>query len=482
MKIRIGVGSLQFSRKLVAVLAVALAASCTGSEPTDFANNGAPAEGSGGGAQVSSGTATDGGASGLADSKEPPKDCSTQKCPGPGRCYYVATTGDDAKNPGTKVQPFRTIQHALDIATKPGDTVYVRAGTYPENVTMRDSGLPGMPITLRNYPGERPKLYSVKLWDRKAYYDFDGTLYTPHPVAIGWLVLEGLEITTDGSRDGESGVYFWNVHDTIIRNNYIHDIGTHAMAGNAHRLRIEGNVFANIGFVPDDCQKPCLSYLIYGTGSHYTFVNNVIYGVVGYGLHARGERWDKYPSYMSAPASAGPEFSYANDWIVANNVFAFHQFASAMVAWAGNLGGGQATGWIIENNIFYKNCNGGQDNPFYNASNCSVNGISLYAGSHTINNNVFYAPGRQAIYSRFGTSYTQSGNIYNFDPLFANPTPSRFGVPSVPDFHLLAGSPAIDKGKSLPGLLTADFVGVPRPQGVGYDIGPYEFGGVPSCP
>jgi hypothetical protein len=424
MKTRIGVGSFQFSRKLATVFAVALVVLCSGSAPAGAA--------------------------------------SAQSCPGPGRCFYVATSGDDA-NSGTEFQPFRTIQHAMELATKPGDTVYVRGGAYPENVTMRDSGLPEMPITLRNYPGERPKLYSVNLSDRNAYYDFDGTLYTPHSVTIGWLVLEGLEITTDGSRDAQGGIGFWNVHDTIIRNNYIHDIGTHAMSGIAHHLRIEGNVFANIGFVPDDCQRPCLSYLIYGTGSHYEFVNNISYGVVGYGLHADGNRWDKYPSYMSASPTAGPEFSYANDWIVANNVFAFHQFASAIVTWAGNLGGGQATGWVIESNIFYKNCNGGQDNPFYNASDCSVNGIILYDGSHTINNNVFYAPGKEAINSPPGTSYVESGNLYDVDPLFANPTPSRFGATSVPDFHLLPNSPVIGKVKSVPGLLTTGFVEFSQP-------------------
>jgi parallel beta-helix repeat protein len=42
--------------------------------------------------------------------------------------YHVAMTGDDAAA-GSDVAPFRTIQHAADVAA-PGDTVTVHAGTY----------------------------------------------------------------------------------------------------------------------------------------------------------------------------------------------------------------------------------------------------------------------------------------------------------------------------------------------------------------
>jgi alpha-L-arabinofuranosidase len=43
---------------------------------------------------------------------------------------HVATNGNDA-NRGTKSAPFRTIQHAAELA-QPGDTIIVRAGTYRE--------------------------------------------------------------------------------------------------------------------------------------------------------------------------------------------------------------------------------------------------------------------------------------------------------------------------------------------------------------
>lgn len=55
--------------------------------------------------------------------------------------------------------------------------------------------------------------------------------------------------------------------------------------------------------------------------------------------------------------------------------------------------------------------------------------------------------------------------------LFADP---RFTSPSVRDFHLSAGSPAIDRGVN--NNVPDDFDGVTRPQGGSYDIGAYEKG------
>jgi len=47
--------------------------------------------------------------------------------------YYVAKNGSDS-NPGSESQPWLTIQKAADTMVA-GDTVYVKAGTYTEQVT-----------------------------------------------------------------------------------------------------------------------------------------------------------------------------------------------------------------------------------------------------------------------------------------------------------------------------------------------------------
>ncbi len=68
--------------------------------------------------------------------------------------YYVAPNGND-NNPGTLNAPWRTIGRAAGKGVlQPGDTVYIRAGTYNEYVKPETSGAPGRPIAYRGYPGE----------------------------------------------------------------------------------------------------------------------------------------------------------------------------------------------------------------------------------------------------------------------------------------------------------------------------------------
>lgn len=73
----------------------------------------------------------------------------TDLIPSIGTSYYVSQTGSDA-NLGTETLPFKTIQKAADIVN-PGDTVYVKAGTYPEKVFITRSGTSNNYITFRNY-------------------------------------------------------------------------------------------------------------------------------------------------------------------------------------------------------------------------------------------------------------------------------------------------------------------------------------------
>ena len=67
--------------------------------------------------------------------------------------FYVSTSGNDS-NPGTQAAPWRTVQHAADVA-RAGSTVNVRGGVYEELVTIKESGnaTDGY-ITFRSYPGE----------------------------------------------------------------------------------------------------------------------------------------------------------------------------------------------------------------------------------------------------------------------------------------------------------------------------------------
>lgn len=69
--------------------------------------------------------------------------------------YYVSPSGNN-NNAGTSVAaPLKTISHAMD-KVAPGDFVFVRAGTYREEVDAKKAGAAGKPIYLSAYPGEVP--------------------------------------------------------------------------------------------------------------------------------------------------------------------------------------------------------------------------------------------------------------------------------------------------------------------------------------
>ncbi|GEM_PF-2316959 len=102
--------------------------------------------------------------------------------------FFVDGVSGSNTNPGTEARPWKTIQQAHTVMG-PGQTVLVRNGTYtnPYNYTVvqiNKSGLPGAPITYRNFPGEHPLIKTTK-----------GVNY--HGIEVrdaAWLVIDGFEV------------------------------------------------------------------------------------------------------------------------------------------------------------------------------------------------------------------------------------------------------------------------------------------------
>ncbi|MBI3764312.1 MAG: right-handed parallel beta-helix repeat-containing protein, partial [Chloroflexi bacterium] len=124
--------------------------------------------------------------------------------PGQGQAFYVAPNGEDA-DPGTLDQPWRTIQHAADTLGA-GETVYVRAGTYSEDVVLRRSGAPGSPVTFAAYPGEQVIL------------DGGGTLNSAFETDFSEPDPKASDITISGFRIQNYkafGIVAWSVNDRL---------------------------------------------------------------------------------------------------------------------------------------------------------------------------------------------------------------------------------------------------------------------------
>jgi hypothetical protein len=67
---------------------------------------------------------------------------------------FVSPFGDNT-SPGTLDAPFRTIEKGVKGLTAPGDVLYLRGGSYAEDVTIADKdGEPGAPIVIRAYGRE----------------------------------------------------------------------------------------------------------------------------------------------------------------------------------------------------------------------------------------------------------------------------------------------------------------------------------------
>lgn len=70
---------------------------------------------------------------------------------------YISMDGDNS-GPGTQATPFRTIEHALGFLG-PGDTLFIRAGTYHEEIVMSNiAGTAVAPVVISSFPGEEVRL------------------------------------------------------------------------------------------------------------------------------------------------------------------------------------------------------------------------------------------------------------------------------------------------------------------------------------
>jgi hypothetical protein len=409
--------------------------------------------------------------------------------------YYVATTGSDS-NPGTIDKPWLTIQHAVDIVIA-GDTVYIRAGTYHERVQALSGNGGGSNkgyIAYRNYPNETVILDGTGI----ALSHGEGLFYIR---ASNYIRVSGLRVENSNS----TGIFVGNANNVIVENNYTYnsassgvgiwgssyvtaignEISAANMSGSEENISIDSSNNVEVAYNSVHNGGPSSSGgegINIKNGSHDIKVHNNIvhdqpklaFGVDAWTAHTYNLEIYNNIAY-NAPHGfiVSSEQGGALDHVkVYNNVaYNINGDGFSFPNWTGTKDGHMSYITFI-NNDSYNNSTGflsrtiNIDNVVISNNIFSGNRTQITLQSEaniTIDHNLFY--GNTS--SHLGTNYIV-GN-----PMFVN-------APA--DFHLQAGSPAIDAGTSL-NAPSFDFDGVRRPQGSGYDIGAYEYHVpyVPNC-
>jgi hypothetical protein len=98
-----------------------------------------------------------------------------------GTVYYVSPSGSNA-NAGTLNAPWATVANGIKFL-RPGDTLYLRGGTYVEDITSVTirPGSATAPILVSNYPGERPVIQGLLWLQSPSWWTLDGVNVTWNP-------------------------------------------------------------------------------------------------------------------------------------------------------------------------------------------------------------------------------------------------------------------------------------------------------------
>ncbi|MGZ3770410.1 MAG: choice-of-anchor Q domain-containing protein [Bdellovibrio sp.] len=405
--------------------------------------------------------------------------------------FYVDTNNSAASdnNIGSQLKPWKTISKASD-AMVAGDTAIIMAGTYNESPSTTRSGsasnrikflasgvvntkdwtilhdyitvdgfsLNQAGITIGQYGGQAGS-YSEVL-NNNVTYGFVGMAYKSNPnnclikgnhlrVPVGdglgaanqidvWGSYNVIESNEIGPSQDIDAFHFWG-HDNLIRNNYVHDI--QVTSTNVH-----SDMFQTYG---DN-----------GDASYNNTIENNRF------INSQGQMFNT--SYDGV--------AEIHDVIVRNNVFAhFDQngnigmpnmiFLNNTFYDVGMFNGptstyGTSAGTVFKNNIFIQikgySLTDYQANLFLSGTN---NWTMEYNFISTING----APLNNYDNQLGGIN----GGVINFKNVGAN------------DFSLTAGSSVIDAGTKLTGF-AYDILNTPRPQGVSWDMGAYEYIANPS--
>ncbi|MCW2238637.1 carbohydrate-binding domain-containing protein [Azospirillum canadense] len=341
---------------------------------------------------------------------------------------YVSTTGSDSGN-GTKDSPFRTIAKASQAAGT-GTTVHVANGTYQGGFSTSANGVTYVSDTKYGAKIVAPSGGADMAWSNSGSN----------------VTINGFEVSGSSFRIG----LYTTGSNSVIENSKVHDIGNNLSGtggagiyadsySGGTNMTIKNNEVYNVGPAGTNSS---LVHAIYHSSTG-TIANNLVYDNAGVGIHL----WHD-----------------AHDLTIVNNT----TFNNYMGAWIGAdehyTYSGAADNIKFANNIVY-------DNRAYGVAEGGTTGTH-----NTYTNNLVYDNSTDF---RLQNGLKATGTVAS-DPKFVKYVADGGG-----DYHLAAGSPAINAGTST-NAPTTDMSGASREGAV--DIGAYEYksttsgGNTPTAP
>jgi len=415
----------------------------------------------------------------------------------PGNIYFVATTGSDSNN-GSFATPWKTIVKAKG-AMVAGDTAYIMDGVsqtglddYNASLSISSSGQSGQPKALVAYPGATVTIGSATgsefglrtpqiAGGPFSYWTIAGFIIRGANEGIdienlsNWRIIgndiscptgDGPTACIEGSNSNNIKFLGNNVHDSGAgRSKLYHSV---YFTTNSNHLEIGWNKIQN--------NRTCRGIQFHSTGGNNQFDlavhDNLIHGQICDGIN-----------FATIDPSKGPVVAYNNIVYSVGNgpdpTDGDSNYAcidSPGITNVGSPGTGTAE---IFNNTFY-DCG---SRILTSGAAGESGAITVQSGSPQLRfrNNIIYArPGEVYISGNSNASLITGSNNLLFGgggapsslagSILADPKIANL---SLFDFHLLAGSPAIDAGTTPP-LIAPDLDGNARPQGPAYDIGAYE--------
>jgi parallel beta-helix repeat protein len=403
--------------------------------------------------------------------------------------FYVAPTGSNANVGTSAAAPWLTLQYAAGKVAA-GDTVVVAAGNYT-GFNLTTSGTAAARITFSAQPGaaitaRNPVTPDGINLEGASYVTVEGFTVNGMPRTGIRSVTNDFVIIRNNSMDqnGRWGILTGFSDDLLIENNvcsrsvaehgiYVGNSGDRPVirgntcwGNNANGIHMNGDLSAGDGGGTTDGD---------GVISGAVVENNTLYdngAAGGSGINCDGVQnstirnnliYNTRASGISLYQIDGGQPSTGNR-VVNNTVLVSNAGATGSGRWALNISDA-STGNTVRNNVFYSY------HSFRGAITISADSLGGFTSDYNAVEDRFSADGGGSGISLAAWRAATGQDTHSF--AVADPT-ALFVNAAAGDYHLKAGSPAIDRGTAdhAPGY---DFEADVRPQGSGYDIGYDEF-------